>query len=171
MRTFSESNVLLNTQGALPVGFNMAVEEFYKGWNVVRTGGTRRIEKKIRTLGWSLIQLAQGVLRSGVGKTEQKAVANALNLAVRNADAGANLMEVEHIEVSDYPWFFLARVRVGTYRIQEGADLDRQEEKAALPLNFESRVRLEAQDRSESASAVPMMKQMVLASRVTAARA
>ena len=43
-------------------------------------------------------------------------------LALRRVGARFNAVEVENIELTQYPWFFLARVRVNPYRIQQGAE-------------------------------------------------
>jgi len=123
MCTIAESNVLLRAQAELPAGFKVATEEFRDGWNRMRSGGARRLERKVLTRGWNLIKISDGALRSGVGDTSQKAIASALKLALRRADARSNAVEVEQIELTQYPWFFLARVHVHPYRIQQGAAL------------------------------------------------
>ena len=89
----------------------------------MRTGGARRLKQKIQSRGWNFIQLAQGALRSGVGPNAKEAISNALRLALRRLDSRSNAVEIEGIELTKYPWFFLARVRVRPYRIQLDADL------------------------------------------------
>jgi hypothetical protein len=123
MCTIAETNVFLRAQAELPAGFKVATEEFRDGWNLMRSGGKRRLERKVQTRGWNFIKFADGALRSGVGETSQQAIASALKLALRRVGQHSNAVEVERIELTKYPWFFLARVHVFPYRIQEGAVL------------------------------------------------
>jgi hypothetical protein len=119
-----ESKVLIRTEGPMPEGFKLATEDFHTGWSVMKSGGTQRLERKVRAKGWSLIRLAEGALRSGVGKSAQEAIANALLLALRRLGNSSNAIEVERVEVTDYPWFCLARLTVIPYRIErQPADL------------------------------------------------
>ncbi len=115
MSTIAESNVLLSARAEFPAGFKVATEEFLSGWNLMRTGGARRLKQKIQSRGWNFIQMAQGALRSGVGPSAKEAVSSALRLALRRLDSRSNAVEIEGIELTKYPWFFLARVRVRPY--------------------------------------------------------
>jgi hypothetical protein len=172
MCTIVESNVLLRAQAELPIGFKMATEEFRDGWNRIRSGGAHRLERKVRTRGWNFIRIADGTLRSGVGETSQKAIASALKLALRRVDARSSAVEVERIELTQYPWFFLARVRVNPYRIQEAAVLPLPDGAAAAsPASRESRSSPHvAKHYPQIAGAIPMLKEMLISSRSSAAR-
>jgi len=111
MRTIAELNLLLHTTAELPTGLKLTTEEFDEGWSFVRRVDARRLEKRIHTRGWNFIRFAAGSLRSGIGDTSQEAIASALKLALRRVSNHSNAVEVEHIELTRYPWFFLARVR------------------------------------------------------------
>jgi hypothetical protein len=87
------------------------------------------LEKKISAREWSFIKIAEGVQASGVGETSQEAISSALRLALLRMSVQFNAVEVEHIELSQYPWFIQARLRVCQYRIQQGAVL-------LSPMNF-----------------------------------
>ncbi len=134
MRTIAELNVLLRERTELPVGLKLATVEFREGWNFVRSADARRLEKRIQARGWNFIRIADGSLRSGVGDTSQEAIASALKLALRRVSKHFNAVEVEHIELTQYPWFFLARVRVYPYRIQQGAVLPVPDEAFPVPI-------------------------------------
>jgi hypothetical protein len=121
MNGIAEKNVLLRAQIELPAGFKVATDEFHEGWHRMRCGGTGRLEKKMKTRGWSFVRTPGGTLRSGVGKTEQEAVGSALSQALGEMNPDWNAVEVGRMEVTKYPWFFVARVRVQPYRIQAGA--------------------------------------------------
>jgi len=105
-RKIAELNLLLRTAIDLPVGLELATEEFREGWNFVRPGNARRLGKKVKARGWNFIKIADGELRSGVGDTSQKAIASALKLALRRVSNHFNAAEVERIELTQYPWFF-----------------------------------------------------------------
>lgn len=161
-----ESNVLLREQTELPTGFKLAAEEFHEGWKRIRTRGARRLEKKIQTCGWNLICIADEWLQSGVGDTSQKAIANALKLALRRVGAYSNAVEVKRIEMKQYPWFFLATVRMLAYRIQQDATLSFADEVAARPMAMR-RTRLPSSavvHDPEFSNAMPLLKEILAAS-------
>jgi hypothetical protein len=172
MRTISELNVLLRVQAALPTGLKLATDEFREGWNFVRAGNAQGLGKKIQTRGWNFIKIGEGSLRSGVGETSQEAIAAALKMALRRVSEDFNAVEVERIELSRYPWFVLARVRVFPYRIQQGAELPAREE--AVPERAVTRQRRLPLDAAELypefGSAMPMLKQMLTSTRYSQAR-
>ena len=172
MRKIAELNLLLRTQIELPVGLEFATDVFREGWSFVRQSNARRLEKKIVTRGWSFTRIADGSLRSGVGDTSQEAIASALKLALRRISEHFNVVEVERIELTKYPWFFLARVRVYPFRIQQGAVLPVGDE--IMPFPVAPRRRRLAASSSEMfpnfGSAMPMLKEMLTASRAHEAR-
>jgi hypothetical protein len=166
-------NLLLRAQIELPEGLRLMTEEFREGWNISRSVDARCIEKKLLNRGWNFIKIAGGSLRSGVGDTSQEAIANALKLALRRTCAHSNAVEVEHIELTEYPWFFLARVRINPFRIQQGAVLPVSDETLPLPLIARQR-RLPRQSAAlypHYGSSIPMLKEMLILSRSTHERA
>jgi hypothetical protein len=94
---------------------------FCEGWNFVRSGRADRLEKKIRSSGWQFIRIPDESLHSGIGRTSQLAMACALKLALRRTSPRFNALEVNRIELTQYPWFFLAGLTVHVYRIQKDA--------------------------------------------------
>jgi hypothetical protein len=125
MHTITESNIFLRAQTILPDGSQIGTDEFGIGWSVMRSGGKRRLEKIMRAKGWSFVRLAAATMRGGVGKSAQAAITSALMLAFRRVGADSNALEVGRIEVTKYPWFFLARLTVNPYsmRKQESSPL------------------------------------------------
>jgi hypothetical protein len=117
MGNIAELTVLLRGHIDLPDSLKLATEEFREGWNIVRSGGARRLDREIRRRGWCSIRIGEGSLRSGVGQTSQEAIAGALKLALRCLSDRFNAAEVEHIALKRYPWFFLARVTVHPFQI------------------------------------------------------
>jgi hypothetical protein len=80
-------------------------------------------------------------------------------------------VEVEHIELTQYPWFFLARVRVYPYRIQEGAVLPIPDEAAPIPIDSRPKRSPSRADElfPHFGSAMPMLKELLISSRTSAA--
>jgi hypothetical protein len=74
--------------------------------------------------------------------------------------------------LTQYPWFFLARVRIYPFRIQQGAVLPVGDE--VMALSIAPRRRRLAANSSEMfpnfGSAMPMLKEMLIASRAPEAR-
>jgi|SRR5271157_827008 len=123
MRNIAELTMLLRGHVELPDNLDLVTEEFQEGWSFLGSGDARWLDKEVRARGWHCIWIAEGMLRSGVGKTSQEAIAGALKLALRQVNGRFNAAEVEHIELTKYPWFVLARVRVYPYQIQQSAVL------------------------------------------------
>jgi hypothetical protein len=167
MHTIAEMNMLLRAQIELPDGLRMATDNFRDGWNFAKTTNARQLEKQIASRGWNFIRLADGSLRSGVGDTSQEAIASALKLALRRIGAHSNAVEVEHIELTQYPWFFLARIKVHLFCIQQSAALPAPD--VAGPLSVSSHLkRLPSHAEAlypHFGSAMPQLKQMLISSR------
>jgi hypothetical protein len=167
MVPIAQSQMLLRTRTELPNGLTLATEEFREGWDLALSVDARRLEKSIVTLGWNLTRVTDGPLKSGVGDTSQEAIGNALKLALRHISVHSNAVEVEHIELTQYPWFFLARVRVLPYCIQQGAPLPVLEEAVAIPGLH--RQRCPSIDPGilypHYGSAMPKLKQMLISSQ------
>lgn len=166
MRNIAELNMLLRMQVGLPDGLKLATDEFREGWNFLRSMDANRLEKKLQTCGWNFIRDVDGPLRSGVGETSQEAVASGLKLALRRVSEHFNAVEVEHIELTQYPWFFLARVRVDPYCIQQEKVLPVPDE-AVSPRIFRRPRQAPLEATALSAhfgSAMPQLKQMLISS-------
>jgi hypothetical protein len=142
MGDIAELTMLLRERVELPDGLELVTEEFREGWNSVRSGDVHWLDKKIRMRRWHFMWSAQELLRSGVGQTSQEAIASALKLALRRVSEHFNAADVEHIELTKYPWFFLARVTVSPYQIQQSAVLYASDE--AVPLSMLSSAHVDA---------------------------
>jgi hypothetical protein len=161
----AESNVMLRAQAELPDGFTVATEKFLEGWGRMRSGGVVRLEKKVQVRGWNFLRIAEGAVKSGVGATSEEAIESALKLVLRRVGAHSNAVEVQQIRLTRYPWFCVARVRVHSYRIQQGTELPVMAE--VVPELPVARRRLS--QRTEELfpgfrPAMPMLKEMLIAS-------
>jgi hypothetical protein len=166
MHTIAELNLLLHVQVELPQGLRLATEEFREGWSFAQSVDARRLKRKILKRGWNFIKIDTGFLRSGVGDTAQEAIANGLKLVLRDINRHLNAVEVKHIEMTQYPWFFLAKVGVYPYRIQQGASLSLPKDAVARPI-APRRGRLPRESNAllpQFASALPQLRQMPISS-------
>jgi hypothetical protein len=83
-----------------------------------------------------------------------------------------NAVEVEYIELTQYPWFFLARVRVFLYRIQQGAVLPITDEAQSLPISPPQKrlSPLAAELYPHFGSDISLLKELLVSSRSSQAR-
>lgn len=163
MRTIAELSLLLRVRVELPEGFKLGTEKFKEGWSFSRSLDAGRLEKRILNHGWNFIKTGEGPQGCGVGDTSQEAVASALKLALRRMSEYFNAVEVARIQLTQYPWFFLARVGVYAYRIQQGVVLPAPEHAGWL-LTARRRRRLPRQPDElypHCGSAMPMLKEML----------
>ena len=169
MRTIAERNMLLRARTKLPDGLKLSTEEFREGWELVRTLDARRLEKQIALCGWNIIRISEESLRSGVGETSKEAVANALKLSLRRISEHFNAVEVEHIELTQYPWFFLARVKVVPFLIKQGAVLPVPDEPASV-VPRQRRLPVYAEVLyPQFGSVIPQLKELLISSRTVRA--
>ena len=172
MRNIAELDILVRGQVEPLASLHLATEEFRKGWKFARLVDARRLKKKIHARGLSFISIADGALRSGVGATSQEAIANALEITLRHVSEHYNVVEVGHIELTQYPWFFFSRVMVCPYRVQQGAIQPASDE--AMPLPGAPRNRRLPVHAPELypyyGCAIPMLKEMLISSRNSQAR-
>src|ERR1035437_8320344 len=120
MRTIAEMDILLRERIELPASLTIAKEDFQNGWKFALIADAQELEKQVHASGWNLFTIAERVQVSGVGETQQEAVATGLRLALLRMNASNNAATVESIELTKYPWFELARVRVRPICIQQG---------------------------------------------------
>lgn len=172
MRTITELNILLRTNTELPEGLKLATEEFRDGWNFAPIVNAQRLEMKVQALGWSFIRIAEGLQACGVGDTSQEAIASGLRLALLRVSELFNAAEVEYIELTQYPWFYLARVRVCPFRIQQDEVLPVSDESLPAPiLRRQRRLPLDADVLyPHFGSSMPQLKQLLVSSRSAASK-
>ena len=113
--------MLLRVQTELPAGLEVTTDRFSDGWQCVQAGDTERFKEEIQVRGWSYIMHAGGLLGNGVEDTSQEAIDSAVKVVLCHIGQRFNAVEIEHIELTQYPWFYLARVGVRIYRIQPDA--------------------------------------------------
>lgn len=114
---------LVHGSAKLPGDLELVTEKFDEDWNLVRSGDVHWLDKEVRARGWHFIRITEAMLRSGLGTTAQEAIAGTLRMALSHVGERFNTAQVRHFEVSKYQNFFLARVKIYPYQIQQGETL------------------------------------------------
>jgi hypothetical protein len=123
MQDIAKLTILSRATVKLPDDLKLATEDFQEDWRFLRSGDVHWMDKNVRKSGWHFIWIAEPSQRSGVGQTAQAAIAAALKLALRRINPDFNAANIDSIELTQYPWFFIAKVRVYPYQIQQDAVL------------------------------------------------
>jgi len=134
MHTVTELDILLREGIELPASLRIAKEDFQNGWKFALTANAQELETQVHASGWNLIKIADQLQASGVGETAQEAVASGLRLALLRMNVGNNAAAVESIELTKYPWFELARVKVRPICIQQSATLAVSDDRVSTPV-------------------------------------
>jgi hypothetical protein len=132
MKEIAKFTVLSRITTEFPAGAGIVTEEFQEGWSLLGSGDVQWLDERVRSCGWHFIWIAEAQQRGGVGQTEQAAVAMALRLALRRVSPQFNAATLDSIEVTRYPWFFVAKVKIYPYQIQPGMELEADD--PAMPL-------------------------------------
>lgn len=171
MSNITERNILLRKQVELPVGLKLTTKEFSDEWIILHASKEQQFEKQIISCGWNLIKIADKLQHSGVGKSSQEATVNALRLTLLRVGEIFNAVEVEDIEMTQYPWFYLARVVINPCRVQHSASLPVPDHYEPIPIKARQR-RLPVHANAlypHFGSAIPQLKQIILSSRTAQA--
>jgi hypothetical protein len=134
MQNITELTVLSRATVTLPDNLKLATDTFQDGWSFVRSGDVHWLDRKVRKCGWHFIWIGEPSQRGGVGRTAQEAIAAALKLALRHVNPDFNAANIDSIALTQYPWFFIAKVRVYPYQIQQDAVLRASQEATSLPM-------------------------------------
>jgi hypothetical protein len=172
MRNIAEQTILLRDMIELPDVLKLTKEEFCEGWSFIRSVNARQLGKQITAHEWNQINIADRLQHSGVGGTQQEALANALRLSLRHIGEFFNAAEVENIELTQYPWFHLARIRIYPSRIQESSVLPVPDHYEPVPVKPRQR-RLPVGAEAlypHFGNAMPQLKQMLISSRTAQAQ-
>jgi hypothetical protein len=137
MRDIAEFTVILREPIVIPGNFKLVTEKFSESWRFALKFNAQQLESRICEQGWGFSRISGGLRASGVGETSQEAIISALKLVVRHTSKQSNVAEVEYIELTHYPWFYLARVRACQYQIKKS--MVRTVSDAASPLSGTSR--------------------------------
>ena len=167
MHTIAELDILVRERIELPASLRIAKEDFQNGWKFALTANTQELETQVHACGWNLFKIVDQLQASGVGETSHEAVASGLRLALLRMNADNNAAMVEYIELTKYPWFELARVKVRPICIQQSATLAVSDDRLSTPVARRQRgLPLSAAALyPDFGSDMPQLKQMLVSSR------
>jgi hypothetical protein len=172
MRSIAELNILVRGHATPFPTLKLATEEFREGWNFVRLVDAHQLKKKIHACGLTFTSIADKALKSGVGMSSQEAIANALEITLRHVSQCYSIVEIEHIELTQYPWFYFSRIIICPYQIQQNAALPALD--AAHPLQRAPRHRRLPVHAPELypyfGCAIPMLKEILISSKSSQTR-
>ena len=153
--------MLLRGPAKSALGLKLATDAFREGWDFLRARDARRLKMNVNARGWRLVKGEGDWLRSGVGDTSKEAIAGALRLALGSAGDHFDAVEVVQIDLTRYPWFCLAKVRVSPWRIESrGASAQPTRSAPDQPACRQRRLPSGPQPFGVAA---PMLKQMLIA--------
>lgn len=160
-------NLLLRVQTELPAGLEVTADRFNDGWQFVRQNNAEQFKETIQARGWNFTRLAGGSLGNGVGDTSQEATAGALRVALGHLSKHFNTAEIVHIELAQYPWFFLARVGVCPFVIQKGSAMPATADRGDLPIArpHSSQPHLSSVLDPQIGSMMPTIREMLVLAR------
>jgi hypothetical protein len=152
MQEITELTVLSRVTATFPDNLKVETDDFQEGWNFVTSGDVHRLDNAIRGCGWHFIWIAEPCQHGGVGQTAQVAIAGALKLALRRVNPGFNAANIDRIELTQYPWFIIAKVRVSPYQIQQDTVLQMPNRVLSLPATGKDKPAVAAGSRTATAS-------------------
>ena len=133
MRELKQHTTFLRESIVLPEGISFTGETFCEGWTLLESGDASWLDTAIRSAGWNSFVLTKKHWRSGFGPYSQNALQKTVRLALRKIDRNHNAAEIEHVEVTKYLWFYLAKISILARQIQRSPFLDMVADLSVLP--------------------------------------
>jgi len=117
-------SVFLRSDCILPERLDPCLQPINEKWSVVEEIPALVFDTMIRRAGWHLMWLQDACSRRGVGLTEEAAIRQALLRALKGVSKRFNAAELDFLQVTEYPGFQIANVRIQTLLIQRHASLN-----------------------------------------------
>lgn len=117
-------SVFLRKNCILPNLLNPLQTSFGDHWTHVEEIPASIFDTMIRKAGWHFIWMSGSCSRRGYARTEDKAVANALNRALEAIPGQSNAADFDSVHVTTHLGFHFANVTVQRRRIQEHSVLE-----------------------------------------------
>jgi hypothetical protein len=108
---------------AFPGELQIVTEQFESNWMILHSTDSIWLRKDIGALGWNVISATEGLMAHGMARTSGAAIATGLKQALQNVGKSFNAVEVEYIQMKNYPWFVKARVNVQAYQVEQNVVL------------------------------------------------
>ena len=117
-------SVFLRSDCILPERLDACLQPISETWSVVEEIPALVFDTMIRRAGWHFMWLQNACSRRGVGLTEESAIRQALLRALDGVSKRSNAAELDSLQVTEYPGFQIANVRIQTLLIQRHASLN-----------------------------------------------
>jgi hypothetical protein len=102
----------------MPFGVNVSQEPFCDGWMSVPETDVNVLDGLIRAADWHFMWISDGTSRFSVGKTEDGASKSAIFLALQKVDPQFNAAELDQLQTTRHPGFYIARAFLHPRHIQ-----------------------------------------------------
>jgi hypothetical protein len=116
-------SVFLRSDCTLPDRLVACLRPIGEKWSVVEEIPALVFDTMIRRAGWHFMWLQDACSRRGVGLTKEAAIRRALSRALKGVSKRFNAAELDSLQITEYPGFQIAHVRVQTLQIQRHASL------------------------------------------------
>jgi hypothetical protein len=117
-------SVFLRNGCILPDRLDACRQPVSEGWSVVEEIPALVFDTMIRQAGWHFMWLQDSSSRRGIGLTEEAAIRRALSGALKGVSRRFNAAKLDFVQITQYPGFQIANVRVQTLQIQRHAALN-----------------------------------------------
>jgi hypothetical protein len=133
MRELKQHTTFLRESIMLPEGISFTGEAFREGWTLLESVDASWLDTAICGAGWNSFVLPKKHWRSGFGPYSQDALQKTVRLALLKIDRNHNAAEIEHVEVTRYLWFYIAKVSILERQIQRSPFLGMVGDLSVLP--------------------------------------
>lgn len=101
----------------------MLDERFAGSWARVEHMESRVFDAMIRQAKWHFMWVHGSYSQAGFGRTEEIAIVRALERALKSVSMRFNVAEFESLQISRFPGFYIANVKMNARQILENTEL------------------------------------------------
>jgi hypothetical protein len=117
-------SVFLRRECILPDRLDLCLRPIDETWSVVEEIPALVFDTMVRQAGWHFMWLQDACCRRGIGLTKEAAIRRALSRALKGVSKQFNAAELDSLQITEYPGFQIANVRIQTLQIQRHASLN-----------------------------------------------
>jgi hypothetical protein len=121
-------SVFLRKDCILPDHLEPLQESVCDNWTMVQEIAAPIFDSVIRQSGWHFMWINGASARRGFGTTQENATSRALVHALHGVRQRFNAAELDSVQVTKYPGFYIANVAVQPRQIQHHTSLDAPDE-------------------------------------------
>lgn len=117
-------SVFLRKDCILPDHLEPLQEPVCDNWTMVQEIAAPVFDSVISQSGWNLVWINGASSRRGFGATQENATSRALARALEGVRQRFNAAELDSVQVTKYPGFYIAKVAVQPRQIQHDTSLE-----------------------------------------------